>query len=83
MLRITICVGSSCSVRGSDDMAALIEQFIERENLAGQVELVGGVLYGPMLQRRIPESGRAPVPRASTRGRRDFLLRRSNTPLAG
>ena len=41
MLRITICVGSSCSVRGSDDMAAVIEQLIERENLADQVELVG------------------------------------------
>jgi len=41
MLRITICVGSSCSVRGSDDIAALIEQFIERENLTDQIELVG------------------------------------------
>lgn len=41
MIKITICVGSSCSVRGSDELAAALEQLIARENLAGQVELAG------------------------------------------
>ena len=41
MLKITICVGSSCSVRGSDAIAARIEQLIVRERLSDQVELVG------------------------------------------
>lgn len=41
MVKITICVGSSCSARGSDELAAALEQLIEKEHLAGQVELVG------------------------------------------
>lgn len=41
VIRITICVGSSCSVRGSDELAAALEQFIARENLSAEIELVG------------------------------------------
>jgi len=41
MLRLTICVGSFCSVRGSDDMATQLEQLIEREHLSDQIEMVG------------------------------------------
>jgi len=41
MLQITICVGSSCSVHGSDDLAASLEQLIEREDLADRIELIG------------------------------------------
>jgi NADH:ubiquinone oxidoreductase subunit E len=41
MLKVTICVGSSCSVRGSEEVAAALEQLIEREKLSDKVELVG------------------------------------------
>lgn len=41
MLTIVICVGSSCHVRGSDDVAAIFEDLIERESLADRVELIG------------------------------------------
>lgn len=41
MLTITICVGSSCHVRGSDDVAATLERLIAKEALTNQVELVG------------------------------------------
>lgn len=41
MLTIVICVGSSCHVRGSDEVAAALESVIERENLTDQVELIG------------------------------------------
>ena len=41
MLKITICVGSSCSVRGSEELAASLEKLIEREKLSDRVELVG------------------------------------------
>jgi NADH:ubiquinone oxidoreductase subunit E len=41
MLTVTICVGSACSVRGSDDLAAALEALIAREGLDGQIELVG------------------------------------------
>lgn len=41
MLKVTLCVGSSCVVRGSDELAAALERIIERERLSDQVELVG------------------------------------------
>ncbi len=41
MLIITICVGSSCSVRGSDELAAELFRLIQKENLDGLVDIVG------------------------------------------
>ena len=41
MLTIVICVGSSCHVRGSDDVAATLERLIAAEQLTDQVELIG------------------------------------------
>lgn len=41
MLIVTICVGSSCSIRGSDELAEKLQQCIENERLEGQVDIVG------------------------------------------
>ena len=41
MLTVTICVGSSCNLRGSDDLASKIQELIEKENLEGRVDIVG------------------------------------------
>jgi NADH:ubiquinone oxidoreductase subunit E len=41
MLSIVICVGSSCHVRGSDDLAENLEQLIADHGLQERVELVG------------------------------------------
>jgi NADH:ubiquinone oxidoreductase subunit E len=41
MLIVTICVGSSCSIRGSDELAAEIQRLIEKEKLQGLVDIVG------------------------------------------
>ncbi len=41
MLVITICVGSSCSIRGSEELAQALQQCIVTEKLEGRVELVG------------------------------------------
>ncbi|MEI7671007.1 MAG: (2Fe-2S) ferredoxin domain-containing protein [Syntrophales bacterium] len=41
MLVVTICVGSSCNLRGSDDLAIKIQNLIEKENLEGMVDIVG------------------------------------------
>lgn len=41
MITVTICVGSSCSVRGSDEFADALERLIERRGLADRVRLVG------------------------------------------
>jgi NADH:ubiquinone oxidoreductase subunit E len=41
MLTITICVGSSCSVRGADELAAELEKLIAQENLSARIALAG------------------------------------------
>ena len=41
MLLITICVGSSCSLRGSDDLASALFRLIEKEKLEGLVDIAG------------------------------------------
>jgi NADH:ubiquinone oxidoreductase subunit E len=41
MLLITICVGSSCSLRGSDELASELFRLIKKENLEGIVDIVG------------------------------------------
>ncbi|MDA8126522.1 MAG: (2Fe-2S) ferredoxin domain-containing protein [Deltaproteobacteria bacterium] len=41
MLIVTVCVGSSCCVRGSDELATKLQQCIEREHLEGRVDIVG------------------------------------------
>jgi NADH:ubiquinone oxidoreductase subunit E len=41
MLTVTICVGSSCYVRGSDKLAETFERLIKDNDLGGEVELVG------------------------------------------
>jgi NADH:ubiquinone oxidoreductase subunit E len=41
MLLITICVGSSCSLRGSDELASALFRLIEKEKLEGLVDIVG------------------------------------------
>jgi len=41
MVTVTICVGSSCSVRGSDDFADALERMIDKEGLGDRIRLVG------------------------------------------
>ncbi len=42
MLTITLCVGSSCYVRGSERLAELLQSYIEREGLTtAQVRMTG------------------------------------------
>lgn len=41
MLIITICVGSSCSLRGSDQLASEFQRLLVKENLEGLVDIVG------------------------------------------
>ena len=41
ILTIHVCVGSSCFVRGSDQVATGLVQLVEQQGLAGSVEVVG------------------------------------------
>lgn len=41
MLTITVCVGSSCFVRGSERLAEIFGRLIQERGLAARVELTG------------------------------------------
>ena len=41
MLTITVCVGSSCYVRGSEKLAETLQRLVEREQIGAQVEFTG------------------------------------------
>jgi len=41
MITVTVCVGSSCYVRGSDKVAATFQELIDKEGLQAKVEMVG------------------------------------------
>ena len=46
MITILICVGSSCYLRGSDELAATIEGLIKKEALEEELQLAGSFCMG-------------------------------------
>ena len=46
MLVIQICVGSSCHLKGSQEIVALMQKAVEEYNLDGDVVLVGSFCIG-------------------------------------
>ena len=45
-LTITICIGSSCHLKGSPEIVELLQESIEKENLGDSVTLVGSFCIG-------------------------------------
>lgn len=41
MLRINICVGSSCFIRGAGDVVKAFREHVAKHNLAADIELTG------------------------------------------
>ena len=46
MVRVNVCVGSSCHLKGSQDIVELLMQAIKDNNLNGLVELSGTFCIG-------------------------------------
>jgi NADH:ubiquinone oxidoreductase subunit E len=46
MLTVTVCVGSSCYMRGSDELAGVLEALIEKASLNQRVQLIGSFCMG-------------------------------------
>ena len=46
MHTIEICVGSSCFVKGSNELVALLKAYIEENNLESSVQLKGAFCMG-------------------------------------
>ena len=46
MLKITVCIGSSCHIKGSRKVVEQLQQLIAENNLADKVELGGTFCLG-------------------------------------
>ena len=46
MLLVQVCVGSSCHLKGSQDIVELLEEAVEKYNLHGEVVLSGSFCIG-------------------------------------
>lgn len=46
MLNVTICIGSSCYLKGSRDVIAILERLIALHNVGDKVTLVGSFCMG-------------------------------------
>ena len=46
MLKITVCIGSSCHIKGSRQVVAQLQQLIAANNLGDKVELGGTFCMG-------------------------------------
>ena len=45
-MKITICIGSSCHLKGSRQIVAELQQLVKEHDLAGKVELAGQFCMG-------------------------------------
>ena len=45
-MKVTVCIGSSCHIKGSRQVVEKLQSFIEENNLGGKVELGGTFCLG-------------------------------------
>ena len=50
MLKITVCIGSSCHIKGSRQVVEQLQTLIAEKNVADKVELGGTFCMGKCLQ---------------------------------
>ena len=50
MLRITVCIGSSCHIKGSRQVVEQLQRLIAQEELGDKVELSGSFCIGKCQQ---------------------------------
>ncbi len=46
MLKITVCIGSSCHIKGSRQVVEKLQQLIAQHNVADKIELCGTFCMG-------------------------------------
>ena len=50
MLKITVCIGSSCHIKGSRQVVEQLQELIAQNNLGGKVDLAGTFCMGKCQQ---------------------------------
>ena len=49
-MKVTVCIGSSCHIKGSRPVVEQLQELIDRENLNDKIELVGSFCMGKCQQ---------------------------------
>ena len=49
-MEITVCIGSSCHLKGSRDVVAILQRLIDLNGLKDQIELKGAFCMGECAQ---------------------------------
>ena len=49
-MKVTVCIGSSCHIKGSRPVVEKLQELIARENLIDKIELVGSFCMGKCQQ---------------------------------
>ena len=49
-MKVTVCIGSSCHIKGSRSVVEQLQDLIARENLNDKIELVGTLCMGKCQQ---------------------------------
>ena len=57
LMKICVCVGSSCHLKGSYDIINLMKAALEKYGLTDTVDLSGRILPGQMHPRRLHQGG--------------------------
>ena len=52
-MKVTICIGSSCHLKGSRTIVEQLQSLISKENLQEKVELAGTFCMGRSEERRV------------------------------
>lgn len=49
-MKVTVCIGSSCHIKGSRNIVEALQELIEKNNLADKIELGGTFCLGKCQQ---------------------------------
>ena len=49
-MKVTVCIGSSCHIKGSRPVVEKLQELIDQENLNGKIELSGTFCMGKCQQ---------------------------------
>ncbi len=49
-MKVTVCIGSSCHIKGSRSVVEQLQELIARENLSARIELAGTFCMGKCQQ---------------------------------
>ena len=74
MNTITVCVGSSCYIKGAHHVAKTLEESIARHNLLGKVQLRGSFCLGRCREGVAVTLNGNPLPRVTPENAPQFFL---------